>query len=163
MSKNKLVSFLGTLTGVIVLIIIYILGKHGYDTDTLFSKDGPLAGIAIIVAIVVTIIYIVIRQLGLSKQNKLKNDPTAMDGYATFKSYKSVRHFKGKNSSGEMVDKELFSITYVYDDESGKHHEINTGPIFDYSQVQHLESLGKFKIKFKGRSNVITEELPIDE
>ena len=163
MSKNKLVSFLGTLTGVIIVIIIYVLGKHGYDTDTLFSKDGPLAGIAIIVVIVVTNIYIVIRQIMLGKQNKLKDDPTAMDGYATFKSYKSVWHFKGKNSSGEMVDKELFSITYVYNDESGKSHEITTSPTFEYSQVQHLESLGKFKIRFKGRSNVITEELPSDE
>ena len=154
---------------ILVLSAIFILGgfagliaalKNDFENKTLLI----VVTIILIVVGILFLVYGILRQIALSKNNKLLKDPNAYETTATFVSSKLSSYSSSSVGVGGInlpTSMNVYKkIIYSYTDEQGVQHTVKSTTSYFPNQVEFLKQKGTFKIKCKGKLSVITEEVP---
>ena len=109
-------------------------------------------------------IYSIINLIKVNKCLKLMKNPLAYETTATFIKIKdagSTTTSVGVNGVEVPTSINVYKkVVYEYTDQLGTNHTVTSTLKYVRIQAEHLQKLGKFKIKCNGALSVITEELP---
>ena len=157
--NNKPISII--IIGSVITILGSVFGVLG------ISKSKVVFGIVGLLFLVVGLAVLafgILKFIKLKKYKELYNDPNAyvteakfikakMSGYST----KSV----GVGSIDIPTSINVYKkIIYSYVDETGVEQTVKSVLTYTPNQVEHLQKMGTFKVKCKGKQSAIMEEVP---